>query len=146
MRIERWMKHPVHTVKPLESVGHARALMERYRINQLPVVVDSRLVGIVTDRDLRDAFPSIFEPPHRGTTNARVDPSVIPVESVMTSNVLSVAPKDLVADAARTMRRERVGALPVVDGGRLVGILTRSDVLEALVSLVSDASVSSVAG
>jgi acetoin utilization protein AcuB len=146
MRIERWMKHPVHTVKPLESVRHAREVMERFRINQLPVVVDGRLVGIVTDRDLRDAFPSIFEPPHRATSKTRVDPSTIPVESVMTANVLSVGPHDLVADAARVMRRERVGALPVVDGGHLVGILARSDVLEALVSVIGDAPVGSGAG
>jgi CBS domain-containing protein len=49
------MKFVVHTVKPHDSVAHARALLEEHRINQLPVLFDNHLVGIVTDRDLRDA-------------------------------------------------------------------------------------------
>src|SRR3990172_12459168 len=61
MRIAAWMKHPVVTVKPHDSAQHAREVMEKHRINQLPVVIDDRLVGIVTDRDLRDASPSVFE-------------------------------------------------------------------------------------
>jgi acetoin utilization protein AcuB len=54
----------------------------------------------------------------------------------MTSNVLTVQPDDSIAEAARVMRRGRIGALPVVEGERLVGIVTRSDLLEALVALV----------
>ena len=139
MRIEHWMKHPVHTIKPRDSISHAREVMERHRINQLPVVVDGRLVGIVTDRDVRDAFPSVFEPPRRGrdAKSKSPDPHDVPVDSVMTANTLTVGPRDLIADAARLMRRERIGAVPIVDGGRLVGILTRSDVLDAFVALAA---------
>jgi len=54
MRIEPWMKRPVVTIKPQDSALHARETMEKHRINQLPVVTDGDLVGIVTDRDLRD--------------------------------------------------------------------------------------------
>ena len=61
MSLAAWMKPALITVKPRDSARHARELMERHRINQLPVVVDDRLVGIVTDRDLRDLFPSMFE-------------------------------------------------------------------------------------
>ncbi len=57
------MKHPVTTVRPQDSARHAREVMEKHRFNQLRVVVDGRLVGIVTDRDLRDVFPSVFESP-----------------------------------------------------------------------------------
>jgi acetoin utilization protein AcuB len=132
MTIKTWMKHPVITVKPQDSVRHAREVMEERRINQLPVVVDGHLVGIVTDRDLRDAFPSVFEAEeprhHRGA-----EPSTIPVQDVMTANVLTLAPAASLADAARLMRRERIGAIPIVDGGRLVGILSRCDVLDAFV-------------
>jgi acetoin utilization protein AcuB len=101
-------------------------------------VVDGRLVGIVTDRDLRDAFPSVFEsvePSGRRRQPAGVDPETIPVEDVMTRDVLTLSAEAFVSDAARIMRRERVGAVPMVDGGRLVGILTRSDVLDAFVEL-----------
>jgi acetoin utilization protein AcuB len=138
MRSERWMKHPVITVRPHDSARHAREVMEEHRINQLPVVVDGRLIGIVTDRDLRDVFPSVFEaggPLERRRAKAGTDPATIPVEDVMTHDVLTLGPGSLVADAARLMRRERIGAVPIVDGGRLVGILTRSDVLDAVVEL-----------
>jgi acetoin utilization protein AcuB len=132
------MKHPVVIVKPHDSAQHAREAMEKYRINQLPVVTDGRLVGIVTDRDLRDAFPSVFESApsfRRQRAHHGTDPAAIPVEDVMTRDVLTLAPDAFVADAARVMRRQRIGAIPVVDGQRLVGILTRSDVLDAFVEL-----------
>jgi len=139
MKVRQWMKHPVHSVKPRDSIQHAREFVERYRVNQLPVTVDGRLVGIVTDRDLRDAFPSLFDTPpfpDRTSKAALTDPRTITVEQVMTSSVTSVGPDDSIADAARLMRKRRIGALPVVDAGRLVGILTRSDVLDGFVDLV----------
>ena len=138
MSLAAWMKPALITVKPRDSARHARELMERHRINQLPVVVDDRLVGIVTDRDLRDLFPSMFETApalaHR-TPRSVVDPTTIPVEYVMTSTVLTLPPAATVADAARLMRRERIGAIPIVERERLVGILSRSDVLDAFVEL-----------
>ena len=136
------MKHPVITVKPQDSARHAREVMEEHRINQLPVVVDGCLVGIVTDRDLRDVFPSVFESPGpsgRRHGKAGTDPATIPVEDVMTRKVLTLAPDAFVPDAARCLRRERIGAIPIVDAGRLVGILTRSDVLDAYVELSQNA-------
>ena len=57
MKIAAWMKRALISVKPEDSVLRARELLERHRINQLPVLLDGTLVGIVTDRDLRDAFP-----------------------------------------------------------------------------------------
>ncbi|MBI2962833.1 MAG: CBS domain-containing protein [Deltaproteobacteria bacterium] len=131
---EEWMTRPVHAAKPRDSIAYARELLERYRINQLPVVVEGRVVGIVSDRDLRDAFPSVLEalvPPRRRTRKPGLDPKDIAVEDVMTSNVLTLAPGDTVDEAARLMRRERIGAVPIVERGALVGIVTRSDVLEA---------------
>jgi acetoin utilization protein AcuB len=137
MEIRRWMKHPVRVVKPLVSIHHARELMVAGRVNQLPVVVDGRLVGIVTDRDLRDAFPSVFDtaPLEQQKPKAASDPRAITVENVMTANVITVGAGDSVIDAARRMREERIGALPVLENGRLVGIITRTDLLECLVDL-----------
>jgi len=138
MKIRRWMKHPVHSVKPLDSIHHARELIERYRVNQLPVIVEGHLVGIITDRDLRDAFPSVFDSlsfarrrPHVGTT----DPRTVTVEMVMSPNAITVRPDDSMADAARLMREQRIGALPVVERQQVVGILTRSDILDSFVDL-----------
>jgi acetoin utilization protein AcuB len=133
-----WMKRPVHVVKPLDSILHARELMERHRVNQLPVLVDGKLVGIVTDRDLRDALPSVFEDAQyarRRSRRTNVDPANVHVEDVMTPNVIMLAPDDTVDQAARVMRRQRIGSVPIVDDGRLVGIVTRSDVLDAYAEL-----------
>jgi acetoin utilization protein AcuB len=140
MRIQNWMKHPAITVKPMDSARHAREMMERHRVNQLPVVTGGDLVGIVSDRDLRDAFPSVFESAEAAAKHRRAgtDPAMIPVEDVMTRDVLTLEPSLFVVDAARVMRRERIGAIPIVDGTRLVGIITRSDVLDAFVELAQN--------
>ncbi|MEB2283332.1 MAG: hypothetical protein B6D46_06165 [Polyangiaceae bacterium UTPRO1] len=132
MNVEKWMKKNPRTIKPLDSIEHARQLMQEHRINQLPVVRGNEIVGIVTDRDLRDAYPSVFADPLRKPVP---NPHDIKVESVMTTNILSIAPEDGVIAAASLMRRERVGALPIVKGKQLVGILTRSDLLDALIAL-----------
>jgi acetoin utilization protein AcuB len=146
MTVAQWMKHPVVTAKPLDSLLHAREIMGEHRINQLPVMVDGHVVGIVTDRDLRDAFPSVFEsvpePTHRWRARKAdpgADPAAIPVEDVMTQNVLTLSPQASVVEAVHVLRRERIGAIPIVDGGRMVGILTRSDLLDALATLAGRA-------
>jgi acetoin utilization protein AcuB len=136
-KCEDRMTRRVHSVRPLDSIQHAREIMVTQRLNQLPVLAEGHLVGIVTDRDLRDAFPSVFESghltPHRPV--ALTDPREIRVEEVMTTNVLTLAPQDSLIDAARLMRRERVGAIPIVASEHVVGILTRSDILDAFVAL-----------
>jgi acetoin utilization protein AcuB len=136
MQVSQWMKRKPHTVGPRDSIRHARTILEDHRINQLPVLAGGKLVGIVTDRDLRDAFPSVLD--HRRHREAKSNPSpeATMVETVMTSNVLTVQPDDSIAEAARVMRKGRLGALPVVDGEHLVGIITRSDLLDALVAVV----------
>ena len=141
MLIQDWMKHDVRCIKPLDSILHARDIMESNRINQLPVVAAGKLVGIVTDRNLRDAFPSVFDTPPFGKPKAPAgtNPKTITVEMVMTPHVLTLSPTASIVEAVRIMRRERIGAIPIVDGTRLVGILTRSDVLDAFVALAERA-------
>jgi acetoin utilization protein AcuB len=133
---ERWMSLNVQTVKPLDSVAHARALLEEHRFNQLLVVAGQKLVGIVTDRDLRDAVNTV-------TTSATLagiaeqapqTPDQIPIESVMTSNVITLSPHSTLVTAAELMRRERIGSVPIVEGNSVAGIITRGDILEAFVA------------
>lgn len=139
IRVREWMRHPVISVRPRDSAAHARAIMEQHRVNQLPVFEGPRLVGIVSDRDVRDAFPSLMESRVMRRRRAKsTDPTAIPVEDVMTREILTVEPDTPLADAARLLRRERIGALPVVAGGHAVGILARSDLLDALVQLLVD--------
>jgi acetoin utilization protein AcuB len=131
------MKFPVYTVKPSDSVTDARALLTNYRINQLPVVQGDKLVGIVTDRDLRDA-PEIFaissQPIGSDTRPFLPDPSEIHIESIMTVSLVTLGPEDTVERAAKLMVQDRIGGVPIVEKDRLIGILTRTDVLQAFLS------------
>ena len=134
--VKDWMRPVVHAVRPRDTIEHARELCERHRVNQLPVVTNGVLTGIVTDRDLRDAFPSLDEQakhPDRSHTKT----ASIPVEEVMTANVLTIGEDDPIEVAAAVLKRERIGALPVVRAGHVVGMLTRSDLLGALVALLA---------
>ena len=135
MEITPYIRRIVVTVKPLDSVRHARELLEQHRINQLPVVVDGRLVGIVTDRDLRDVFPSVFESKRHVRRHPELDPDRVPVRDVMAPRVITLNPNASVSEAAALLRGERIGAVPIVDENqRLCGILTRSDLLGALIA------------
>lgn len=105
----RWMTSRLYTVKPRDSVAHARALLQEHRVNQLPVVRNGVLVGIVTDRDLRDAVNAVTTSVHLSGT---VEPAPqtadqIPVETVMTSHVITLAPHSTMIAAAELMRRKR---------------------------------------
>lgn len=133
MRIDKWMSRPPVGVKPLDSILRAREIMEARRINQLLVVVRNKIVGIITDRDLRDAFPSVFA--EAAEPMAVADPARIKVEEVMTTNTVTLRPADSIQEAAKLMLRERFGSVPIVEDGKPVGILTRSDILRAFVSL-----------
>jgi acetoin utilization protein AcuB len=134
LEVRDWMQKSVVTVGPRDTVAHAREVMSRDRINQLPVVAGGKLVGIVTDRDLREVMPTAFEAAAAQARGKKSwsDPRELAVEEIMTPEPMVVAPGDHVADASARLRAERIGSAPVVDDGRLVGILTRSDLLGAL--------------
>jgi acetoin utilization protein AcuB len=141
IRIREWMTSPIISIKPRDTILHAREIMEKNRINQLPVVVRNRLVGIVTDRDLRDAFPSVLNIAgrrRRGRRRPSAGPGEVCIEDVMARNVLTVAPDGTIDHAAQLIRRERIGAVPVIEKGKIIGILTRSDLLDACASLVEE--------
>jgi CBS domain-containing protein len=131
---ENWMTREVVTAAPRDSIGNARELLQQHRINQLPIIEGGVLVGIATDRDLR--------------TKEYVPQSAheILLEAVMSRHVLTMGPLDTVIDAAALLRRRRIGSLPIVDGGRLAGILTRSDILEAFMAREQRDSGSATAG
>lgn len=114
---ERMSRKPV-VIAPQYAIDAALALLEKHRLRHLLVVRAARLVGIVSDRDLRAA-------PAHATT----------VGEVMTQKPRVVAPDVSVDEAARLMQTSKISALPVVEDGKLVGILTSNDVLGAFVDL-----------
>jgi acetoin utilization protein AcuB len=132
------MKVPVHTVKPSDSVANARVLLAQHRFNQVPVIREQKLVGIVTDRDLRDAPELVALSSLKTGENKQPvlpDPAEIRIEQIMTSNLLTLSADDTIEQAARMMVKERIGSVPIVEKkSHLVAILTRTDVLQAFLS------------
>jgi acetoin utilization protein AcuB len=124
-------KNPI-TLGPHASVYEAWTLMEEQDIRHLPVMDGETLVGIATDRDLRLALPSPAISLKAHELHYVLDK--LPVSKVMTAEVMTLPPSAPLDDAARLLMRGRIGALPVTDGGALVGILTRQDVMKAFVS------------
>ena len=94
-----------------------------------------RLVGIITDRDLRRAANSPFVVREQWYDNFILDH--IEVGSCMTPNPLTTEPAVPIADAARLMRNHKIGGLPVVTDGQLVGIITETDLLDFLIELLA---------
>lgn len=132
MQVAEWMTTPVLTIKRQDTLRHARELMTKYRINQLPVVSDGVVIGIVTDRDIRDAYPSSLRLLDEQDINTFSDNHTI--EAVMTFDVVTVPPHMSIREAARLLRKGRFGALPVVEHNTIKGVLTRSDILDAFLS------------
>jgi acetoin utilization protein AcuB len=126
--VSEWMTKKVMSVEVFDSIGLARRVMVKNRINQLPVLDAGKLVGIVTDRDIRDAYPTSMVI-NRGKEIDRFA-DTFTVEEVMSFNVMTVQPDTPLEVAVNLLRRHRIGSLPVVENGKLVGIITRSDVLD----------------
>ncbi len=143
MLVREWMTKDTITVEPTTSVEAAWRLMQERRIRHLPVVVEGRLVGIVTDRDLRRVLPSPATSLEIHELRYLLDK--LTLAEVMTKDVITTIPFTPIIDAARTLLRNRIGALPVVQGGMLVGILSQTDVLEAFTSAATAGAVERVA-
>ena len=132
IRVADWMTESVLAVETFDSISIARQLMSKHRINQLPVLDNDVLVGIVTDRDVRDAYPTSMMI-DRGKEIDRFADTVT-VEEVMSHDVFTVRPDTPLQKAVSLLRRHRIGSLPVVKDKNLVGIITRSDILDFVLS------------
>jgi len=130
-RLSEIMSRGLITVDKNASLRRARRILDRHRIRHLLVMDGKRLVGIVTDRDLRQAAPSSKSPL---TTSEREEfMDELKVAEVMSRKLITASPDTTVREAARVMVSEKIGCLPVVNGNQLVGIVTETDLLEVLV-------------
>ena len=130
MRVSELMSKHVWTIGMSDSCHEAAARLCREKIRHLPVVADDgTLQGIVTDRDLRHHLfgPGVFG--HIGNVSVHTLLKAHSVKEIMSFPVVSVEPAASLEDAARLMRERKIGALPVVEAGRVVGILTETDLL-----------------
>lgn len=126
---DRMTKNPV-TIRAGERARAAAELMRDNKIRHLPVVdAAGKLVGIVTDRDLRQI---LFAPAMRTRLGEAASlAEQVTVEEIMSSPAITTTPYADLADAAKIMHERKIGALPVVERGRVVGILSEIDVLKA---------------
>jgi acetoin utilization protein AcuB len=131
----------VTTIGRDETVEAAWRRMRARGIRHLPVVgPEERLVGIVTDRDLRHVM---LDPARRGgERHPPVEAARQPVERIMTRSVVTVRADTDLRQAARLMHERRIGALPVLDDAdRVVGLLTETDVLRAFVDVLGERAI-----
>jgi acetoin utilization protein AcuB len=137
------MSRRVTTVRPETRLSEAARLMRARKIRHLPVVDRAgRLVGMVTDRDLRQA---LFAP----AVQAEIEDvlgvlEALSVGDIMTRSVVRIRAAASIRDAARLMYERRLGALPVVERERLIGLITETDVLGAFQELLGPARATAI--
>ncbi len=131
MYISRYMIKEPLTVTPEMSLPEARRLLTENNFRHLPVVDrEGQLVGMISDRDLRSAYPSsMLSESERLLVYERVAKAV--VADIMSTDCISLTPESTLDDALLLFDRDRMGALPVLDDGRVVGILSSRDLLAA---------------
>lgn len=131
-RVKNLMTADVITLSQRQSVPLAEAVMKLKRVRHLPVVdADGELVGLVTHRDLLRAKLSTLT---GLTEDERTTQELsIPVSSIMQTDVWTISPETIATKAANMLRDHSYGCLPVVEGGKLVGILTEADFVDAVV-------------
>ncbi len=120
-----------HTITASTPLRHVVGLMKSGGYHHLPVLEMGKLVGMITDRDVRLVMNSPMVMHERAQDEKLL--SEVTAESCMTINPITVTPQTAVSQAAALLRKHQFGALPVVDEGDLVGIITVTDFLDYFV-------------
>jgi CBS domain-containing protein len=131
------MSTPPILVRPSTTLADAQRIMEHRKVRRLPVVEGGRLIGIVTWGDLRAALPSAATALSVHEWRALLDQAT--VAECMTRDPIAIAPDAPVLDAAQRMLNHKIGGLPVVQEGRVVGMITESDLFRLLVAQATGA-------
>ena len=134
MKVKDWMTPDPKSVQANDPMKTAVRLVVENRIRHLPVVMGDSLVGIISDRDLKRAMPSIVAGATAEEYQSFMERTTI--DQVMTADPLACAPEDELVDVVRQFCENKVGAMPVVDGDRLVGIVTQTDMMQAFLALL----------
>ena len=136
MQVREIMTYLPITVTPEATVMTARALMQQYDLRHLPVMQVGRLVGMISDRDIRTVLPSPVASREAHETRDLLNQLL--VGQVMTHQVITALPDLSLTQAVDLMFKYQIGALPVVECAELVGMVTRADVLRAYQILHDD--------
>ncbi len=145
MFVTRRMRRNVATISASASLEEARSMMHGKNVRQLPVTDENgTLLGIVSDRDIREATLPVGLLPGYSEKEMEDMLSGTPVEKVMTRKVVTATIHDSLEDVIVLLHDFRIHALPVVDdAGRVAGIITRTDVLEAFIDALGVGEISS---
>ncbi len=128
--VQDWMSSNPITVSPYIHLTEAYRLMKDHTIRRLPVVNNGQLVGIVTWGDVRRASAS--DVPSLGHFEAGYLLDKITVARIMTPNPITVTPQTSITEAAEIMLTHKIGGLPVIAEGKLIGVITGSDIFRLL--------------
>lgn len=134
MLVKDKMTTKIITIEPQTTVPDALALMEEKRVRRLPVVEMDRLVGIVTLLDLVRASPSPATSLSIWELNYLL--AKLPVKEIMAKKLYTVKMDTPIDEAAAMLRENRIGGLPVVDNGKIVGIITETDIFAAFMEML----------
>lgn len=130
MIVEEIMKTKVIALVETDSIAEALKVMRENKIRHLPIIDEKHhLIGLVTDRDIRDATPSIFD------TEKFKEGLQNPLKMIMRTDVITGHPLDFVEEVSAILYEHRIGCLPILNDGKLVGIVTQTDLLHTLVEL-----------
>ena len=131
IRVRDCMSVDPATVGPKDSLQKVMSLLRRRDIRSVPVVENGRLIGIVTDRDVRQVAPAY--PLFRDEDEIDRYTENLTVTAAMTADPMTIAPDAPLVEAAKVLETYRISSMPVVDDRRLVGMLTVTDVLRVFV-------------
>jgi CBS domain-containing protein len=137
MLVRHFMTTDLFTLSPGQTCREALAEFKRRRIRRAPVVADGALVGIVSERDLLRVLPGTCA---EASSAAGENEMAVPVRDIMVRRMATLGPNDPLAKAADVMLKKRIGGLPVLQDGKLKGIITESDVFKALHAILSSGS------
>ena len=133
MRVRELMNRNLVTIAESSSCRDAVARMHRARVRHLPVLNgDGTLDGMITDRDLRHHLVS--PPVYHAIGRSQIDTllQAARVSDIMSAPAVTVESSQDITEAAGVMLRDKIGSLPVIEGGRLVGIITETDLLREI--------------
>jgi CBS domain-containing protein len=134
LTVRDYMVSEVETLAPDDSLETAVMLERRFRIRHIPIVENGELVGMVTDRDLKRALPSPVTGSDQETFERVVQTTLL--RQIMTRSPTTISPAAPLREAVQIMCDKKFGAIPVVEKGKLVGIITEVDMLRAFLRLL----------